>query len=132
MIHCDIDVAELGKLRRPDVALRGDLSEIFHALTVKLDLADWHKEINQLKQQFDFRYAENHGNQPINPWWLIHSVSQQKIKTPLLPRTWGNIKCGRLSICNIMPLKISSPPQASAQWALACLQRLGRKSPSTR
>ncbi|CDG00147.1 Putative Acetolactate synthase [Avibacterium paragallinarum JF4211] len=89
VIHCDIDVAELGKLRRPDVALRGDLSEIFHALTVKLDLADWHKEINQLKQQFDFRYAENHGNQPINPWWLIHSVSQQKDKNAIVTTDVG-------------------------------------------
>lgn len=89
VIHCDIDVAELGKLRRPDVALRGDLSEIFHALTVKLDLTDWHKEINQLKQQFDFRYAENHGNQPINPWWLIHSVSQQKDKNAIVTTDVG-------------------------------------------
>ncbi|MFQ1046499.1 acetolactate synthase 2 catalytic subunit [Avibacterium paragallinarum] len=89
VIHCDIDVAELGKLRRPDVALRGDLSKIFHSLTVKLDLADWHKEINQLKQQFDFRYAENHGNQPINPWWLIHSVSQQKDKNAIVTTDVG-------------------------------------------
>ncbi|MFQ1022122.1 acetolactate synthase 2 catalytic subunit [Avibacterium paragallinarum] len=89
VIHCDIDVAELGKLRRPDVALRGDLSEIFHTLAVKLDLTDWHKEINQLKQQFDFRYAENHGNQPINPWWLIHSVSQQKDKNAIVTTDVG-------------------------------------------
>ncbi|MFZ7155767.1 acetolactate synthase 2 catalytic subunit [Avibacterium avium] len=84
VIHCDIDVAELGKLRRPDVALRGDLSEIFRALAMKLDLTDWHKEINKLKQDFDFRYAENQGKQPINPWWLLNTVSNQKAKNAIV------------------------------------------------
>ncbi|MFU2059745.1 acetolactate synthase 2 catalytic subunit [Avibacterium volantium] len=84
VIHCDIDVAELGKLRCPDVALRGDLSEVFRALTMKLDLADWHKEINKLKQDFDFRYAENQGKQPINPWWLLNTVSNQKAKNAIV------------------------------------------------
>ncbi|POY43386.1 acetolactate synthase 2 catalytic subunit [Avibacterium gallinarum] len=84
VIHCDIDVAELGKLRRPDVALRGDLSEVFRALAMKLDLADWHKEINKLKQDFDFRYAENQGKQPINPWWLLNTVSNQKAKNAIV------------------------------------------------
>ncbi|MFU2047037.1 acetolactate synthase 2 catalytic subunit [Avibacterium gallinarum] len=84
VIHCDIDVAELGKLRRPDVALRGDLSEVFRALAMKLDLGDWHKEINKLKQDFDFRYAENQGKQPINPWWLLNTVSNQKAKNAIV------------------------------------------------
>ncbi|MFZ7240244.1 acetolactate synthase 2 catalytic subunit [Avibacterium avium] len=84
VIHCDIDVAELGKLRRPDVALRGDLNEIFRALAMKLDLANWHKEINKLKQDFDFRYAENQGKQPINPWWLLNTVSNQKAKNAIV------------------------------------------------
>lgn len=84
VIHCDIDVAELGKLRRPDVALRGDLSEVFRVLAMKLDLADWHKEINKLKQDFDFRYAENQGKQPINPWWLLNTVSNQKAKNAIV------------------------------------------------
>ncbi|MFU2080080.1 acetolactate synthase 2 catalytic subunit [Avibacterium endocarditidis] len=84
VIHCDIDVAELGKLRRPDVALRGDLSEVFRALAMKLDLTDWHKEINKLKQDFDFRYAENQGKQPINPWWLLNTVSNQKAENAIV------------------------------------------------
>ncbi|MEE6032469.1 acetolactate synthase 2 catalytic subunit [Avibacterium paragallinarum] len=84
VIHCDIDVAELGKLRRPDVALRGDLSEVFRALAMKLDLANWHKEINKLKQDFDFRYAENQGKQPINPWWLLNTVSNQKAENAIV------------------------------------------------
>ncbi|VGM95492.1 Acetolactate synthase isozyme 2 large subunit [uncultured Avibacterium sp.] len=84
VIHCDIDVAELGKLRRPDVALRGDLSEVFCALAMKLNLGDWHKEINKLKQDFDFRYAENQGKQPINPWWLLNTVSNQKAKNAIV------------------------------------------------
>ncbi|MCW9699945.1 acetolactate synthase 2 catalytic subunit [Avibacterium sp. 20-129] len=84
VIHCDIDIAELGKLRRPDVALRGDLNAIFHALAMKLALADWHKEINKLKQAFDFRYAQNQGKQPINPWWLLNTVSQQKAKNAIV------------------------------------------------
>ncbi|MFD0965708.1 acetolactate synthase 2 catalytic subunit [Seminibacterium arietis] len=78
VVHCDIDIAELGKLRQPDVALRGDLNEIFYALTIPLEIAEWQKKIVQLKAQFDFCYTANEGYKPINPWWLLNTVSNRK------------------------------------------------------
>lgn len=84
VIHCDIDIAELGKLRRPDIALQGDLNEIFPVLSVKTALTEWHQEINQLKQNFDFSYAENQGKAPINPWWLLNTLSQRKDKNAIV------------------------------------------------
>ncbi len=84
VIHCDIDVAELGKLRRPDVALCCDLTEVFNALSRPLAIAEWQAEINRLKAAFDFRYAQNLGEQPINPWWLLNSVSTRKNKQSIV------------------------------------------------
>ena len=38
VIHCDIDAAEIHKLRRADVALQGDLIQALNALKQDLDI----------------------------------------------------------------------------------------------
>ena len=82
VIHVDIDGAELGKLRRPDVALRGHLIATLESLSVPLDIAPWQQTVAQYKQQFAFSYSEHgdehNGEQLINPLWLLNSISRQK------------------------------------------------------
>jgi len=82
VIHVDIDGAELGKLRRPDVALRGHLIATLESLSVPLDIAPWQQTVAQYKQQFAFSYGEHggehNGEQLINPLWLLNSISRQK------------------------------------------------------
>lgn len=78
VIHVDIDGAELGKLRRPDVALRGHLIATLESLSVPLDIAPWQQTVAQYKQQFAFSYGEHGGEQLINPLWLLNSISRQK------------------------------------------------------
>ena len=82
VIHVDIDGAELGKLRRPDVALRGHLIATLESLSVLLDIAPWQETVAQYKQQFAFSYGEHggehNGEQLINPLWLLNSISRQK------------------------------------------------------
>lgn len=61
MIHADIDMAEIGKLRRPDVALCGDIVQAFNALSVPLNIAEWQAHIKQLKQTHDFVTRQTKG-----------------------------------------------------------------------
>lgn len=56
VIHLDIDPAELGKLRRPHVAIGGDLATALTALTQPLQLAPWRAEVAILKAQHGWRY----------------------------------------------------------------------------
>ncbi|HBO38339.1 MAG TPA: acetolactate synthase large subunit [Pasteurellaceae bacterium] len=78
VIHADIDIAELNKLRKADVVLQGDLVQTLQALTFTLDIQPWHEDVRRLKQDFDFTYAENQGDQNINPLWLLNRLSRLK------------------------------------------------------
>ena len=78
VIHCDIDAAEIHKLRRADVALQGDLIQALNALKQDLDIEPWREQIRNFKAKLDFTYVENQGNRPIDPWALLNSLSNRK------------------------------------------------------
>ena len=78
VIHCDIDAAEIHKLRRADVALQGDLIQALNALKQDLDIEPWREQIRDLKAKLDFTYVENQGNRPIDPWALLNTLSNRK------------------------------------------------------
>ena len=78
VIHCDIDAAEIHKLRRADVALQGDLIQALNALKQELDIEPWREQIRNFKAKLDFTYIENQGNHPINPWALLNTLSNRK------------------------------------------------------
>ena len=56
VIHLDIDAAELGKLRLPEVAIDGDLRQILPALATSLDITPWQEEIASLKVEHQWNY----------------------------------------------------------------------------
>ena len=78
VIHCDIDAAEIHKLRRADVALQGDLIQALNALKQDLDIEPWREQIRNFKAKLDFTYIENQDNRPIDPWALLNSLSNRK------------------------------------------------------
>ncbi len=78
VIHCDIDAAEIHKLRRADVALQGDLIQALNALKQDLDIEPWREQIRNFKTKLDFNYIENQGNRPIDPWALLNTLSHRK------------------------------------------------------
>ena len=78
VIHCDIDAAEIHKLRRADVALQGDLIQTLNALKQDLDIEPWREQIRNFKAKLDFTYVENQGNRPIDPWALLNTLSNRK------------------------------------------------------
>ena len=78
VIHCDIDAAEIHKLRRADVALQGDLIQALNELKQDLDIEPWREQIRNFKAKLDFTYVENQGNRPIDPWALLNTLSNRK------------------------------------------------------
>ncbi|MFQ6372453.1 acetolactate synthase 2 catalytic subunit [Shewanella sp. YIC-542] len=56
VIHLDIDAAEQGKLRQPDVTLSDDLRLVLPALQLSQDISPWQQQVTQLQQQYAWRY----------------------------------------------------------------------------
>lgn len=56
VIHVDIDAAELGKLRRPDVAITGDLREVLPAMAMPLSIGPWQAQVARLKEDHQWNY----------------------------------------------------------------------------
>lgn len=89
VIHIDIDVAEINKLRKSDVALQGDLIEAVTALTQPLEIESWRADVRKLKADFDFSYQENVGEGEIDPWALLHTLSQRKPQNAIITTDVG-------------------------------------------
>jgi acetolactate synthase-1/2/3 large subunit len=56
VVHLDIDPAEVGKLRRPDVALVGDLRASLEALSVPLTLDPWRERCLEARRENEPSY----------------------------------------------------------------------------
>jgi acetolactate synthase-1/2/3 large subunit len=57
VVHFDADAAEIGKLRKADVAIKSDLAHALNALRPKgLDIAPWVAEMREAKERHAFRY----------------------------------------------------------------------------
>ncbi|MGX9462639.1 acetolactate synthase 2 catalytic subunit [Shewanella sp. A14] len=60
VLHLDIDAAELGKLRQPDVAIAAELRQVLPALTEavngKLVISQWQVEVEVLSRQHQWDY----------------------------------------------------------------------------
>lgn len=89
VIHVDIDIAELNKLRQADISLCGDLVQAVEALTIPLLIDEWRADIKQMKEDFDFVYAENYGEENINPWWLLNTLSHKRSKNSVITTDVG-------------------------------------------
>ena len=56
VIHFDVDPAEVGKLRAPEVALVGDVKPGLAALSIELDIAPWRDQCAALRAEHAWRY----------------------------------------------------------------------------
>ena len=84
VIHCDIDAAEIHKLRKAEVALQGDLIQALNALKQPLNIESWRAHVRDLKSKLDFTYVDNVGNRPIDPWALLNTLSQRKAQSAII------------------------------------------------
>ena len=56
VVHLDIDPAEMGKLRLPHAAVRGDLSLALGALEQPLDIEPWRQRCRAWRERWQWRY----------------------------------------------------------------------------
>jgi acetolactate synthase-1/2/3 large subunit len=83
IIHVDIDPAELGKVRRPDVPIVGDcrlvIEELVHAVTAEKskrdwpDLAPWWQQLREWQETYPLHY-EQHEDGPLKPQFCIDQL----------------------------------------------------------
>jgi acetolactate synthase-1/2/3 large subunit len=85
IVHADIDPAEIGTIRRADVAILGDLKPIMtglaQALTAEVnatgtqpDSADWRATLDGWKRQFPLRYTQEEDG-PLKPQYVVERLS---------------------------------------------------------
>ncbi|HGN0869615.1 TPA: acetolactate synthase 2 catalytic subunit [Providencia alcalifaciens] len=75
VIHIDIDHVELDKLRQTHVALLGDAKALLPQLMVTKNITSWQEEVQQLKQEFGWRY--DHPGDPIYAPLLLKQLSDK-------------------------------------------------------
>lgn len=82
VIHLDIDSAEFGKLRRPDVALPGDLRTLLPALSAalasSLAIAPWLAQVADLKAELAWDYSSAEQGERIDAPALLRALSLRR------------------------------------------------------
>ena len=82
VVHVDIDPAELGKIRRPEVPIVGDcrlvIEEIVRVLEAsgdpQADRSAWWAEIEQWRQHYPLYYAPQVESEPLRPQAVIEAI----------------------------------------------------------
>ncbi len=98
IIHADIDPAEIGKVRRPDITLLGEcrrsIEELTRALTEKtsngngdlklpLDIDEWHNTLKGWKQKYPLSY-DREATDVVKPQYVIEELSKRQEEGTIL------------------------------------------------
>ncbi len=83
VIHVDVDPAELGKVRRPDVPIVGDckivITEMIKAVKAEQakhgtpDLSSWHATVGAWQEQFPLKYQQEDDG-PLKPQYCVEML----------------------------------------------------------
>ena len=83
IVHIDIDAAELGKVRRPDVAIRGDCRLVIDELLVALrelgqdaqaDRTAWRSTVSGWQEKYPLVYAPSEPGDLLKPQFAIETL----------------------------------------------------------
>jgi acetolactate synthase-1/2/3 large subunit len=85
VIHVDIDPAELGKVRRADVPIVGDVRTVIeemikavrgeHEKHERPDISDWIDQIREWQADYPLRYTQEEGG-PLKPQYVIERLRE--------------------------------------------------------
>lgn len=89
VIHLDIDIAEINKLRQADVALRGDIQDALRQLSCTVNITPWQQRVKALKDDYDFNYLGNHGEGNIDPWSMLNELSAMRPRSAVIATDVG-------------------------------------------
>ncbi|MGC8464868.1 MAG: acetolactate synthase large subunit [Acidimicrobiales bacterium] len=85
VIHVDIDPAELGKIRRPDVPIVGDVRQVVAEflrglgegdLGQQADLAPWWVQLEQWRKAYPYTYDRTNEAPPIKPQFVVETLNR--------------------------------------------------------
>ena len=87
IIHVDIDPAELGKVRRADVPIVGDVKLVIEELIEALDKGEagemdfsitqeWHDQLKSWQEEFPLRYEEDPKDGSLKPQYVVECLSR--------------------------------------------------------
>ncbi len=85
VIHVDIDPAELGKIRRPDVPIVGDVRQVVAEflrglgegdLGQQADLAPWWAQLEQWRKAYPYTYDRTNEAPPIKPQFVVETLNR--------------------------------------------------------
>ncbi len=123
IVHADIDPAEIGKNRKPDIAISGDLrltmGRLADAVAAELtrggqpDTGTWLATLDGWKFQFPLRYNQEPGG-PLKP---------SPAATPSWWPAWASTRCTRPSTTPLPSRAAGATPAARAPWASRCPPR---------
>jgi acetolactate synthase-1/2/3 large subunit len=84
VVHVDIDPAELGKVRRPDVGITGDcrlvIEELITACTdlgapdAQPDRSEWRSRISGWQERFPLRYEQSEPGELLKPQYVLETL----------------------------------------------------------
>ncbi|MCL5973747.1 MAG: acetolactate synthase large subunit [Actinobacteria bacterium] len=80
VIHVDIDPAELGKVRRPDVPIVGDVKSVIPEIVRLLpserrDISAWLTQLNAWREQYPYSYEPAEAGAAIKPQYVVERIS---------------------------------------------------------
>ncbi|MFD2179101.1 acetolactate synthase 2 catalytic subunit [Veronia pacifica] len=87
IIHIDIDAAEFNKLRRANVALRGELNQVIPHLGEPEDISQWQQDVETMKADFGWRY--DHPGEAIFAPLLLKQLSEAMPDTTVVSTDVG-------------------------------------------
>ena len=83
IIHVDIDPAELGKVRRPDVGIQGDCRVVIEELTKALrarsgkgevDRSSWKSTLSGWREKYPLVYDQSDPGEPLKPQFVLETL----------------------------------------------------------
>ncbi|WP_067709674.1 acetolactate synthase 2 catalytic subunit [Erwinia sp. ErVv1] len=87
VIHMDVDPAELNKLRRAHIALRGDLNKLLPDLYHPVEIDAWREHVQALKAEHGWRY--DHPGDAIFAPLFLRQLSDRKPRSAVVTTDVG-------------------------------------------
>lgn len=77
VVHVDVDPAELGKIRRPDIPIVGDLAQVIPEFTKRLsylEIDKWRATVREWADTYPYSYLPSEPGGAIKPQYVIERI----------------------------------------------------------